>query len=262
MTVLRHELKQGLRAALIWALGCALFVVLGMTVFPRVKSGVRLIEQMVQGMGPLAQAFAMDKLDLGQVLGYYATNAAHTMALGGGLFAAILGMGILAKEEGRHTAEFLFPHPVSRMWVLVQKYTAMVLLLLVFSVITAAASWLSLRMLGEAYDMRDFVEIQVAVFLLIWQLGSICWGISAFFSRDNLGLGIGIAVLMYFMLLLINMEVNVPWLKQVTPYYYYDALGMLGEHTLTTQTLKLGLGVTAGFSLLGFIRYLTKDLRI
>lgn len=262
MTMLCHELKQGLRGAVIWAVSCSVFVVLGMGVFPRIKNSVVFIEQMLQGMGPLAQAFAMDKLDLGQVLGYYAANAANVLALGGGLYAAILGMGMLAKEEGRHTAEFLFPHPISRLWVLVQKYAAMLLLLALFCVIGAVASWLSLRALGEVYDRRDFVEMQVAIFLLMWQLAAVCFGISAFLSRDNLALGIGLTVLLYFMLLMINMQVDVGWLKWVTPYYYYDTVGLVGIGTLERSSLTLGLGVTAGFTLLGFIRYLTKDLRI
>ncbi len=262
MTMLRHELKQGARGAVLWAVGCGLFVLLGMSVFPRVKNSVAFIEQMLSGMGPLAQAFAMDKLDLGKVLGYYAANAANTLALGGGLYAAILGIGMLAKEEGRHTAEFLFPHPVSRLWVLIQKYVAMLLLLGLFSLVTGAGSFLSLRMLGETFSLREFIQIQTAIFLLMWQLASICWGISAFLSRDNLALGIGFTLLLYFMLLLINMEVNITWLKQVTPYYYYDAVALVGGQGLSRYYLRLGFGVTAGFSLLGFVRYLTKDLRI
>ncbi len=262
MTILRHEIKQGLRSTLLWALGCAVFVALGMSVYPRVKSGMVFIEQMLESMGPLAQAFAMDKLDLGTVLGYYAANAASTLALGGGLFAAILGTSMLAKEEGRHTAEFLFPHPVSRLWVLVQKYIAMVLLLGLFAAINAVVSWLSVRVQGEMYDRRDLVEMQIALFLLMWQLASICWGISAFLSRDNLGLGIGIAIVLYFLLLLINMQVDISWAKYVTPFYYYDTASLPGPATLTGDALRLGLGVTAVFTLVGFIRYMTKDLRI
>ena len=262
MTILRHELRQGLRTTLLWAVGCAIFVALGMSVYPRVRDAIGLVGRMVESMGPLAKAFAMDQLEQGEVLGYYAAQAGNILSLGGGLFAAILGISMLAKEEGRHTAEYLFPHPISRASVLAQKFVAVLLHLTLFSAITAGASWLSLRFLGEAWSMRDFLEMQGGIWLLMLCMACICWGVSAFLSRDSVGLGIGLALLMYFINLLINMEVAVPELRYLTPYYFTDASKLLGPQGYDPFFLQLGL-ITAGiFFLVGTFHYLRKDLRI
>ena len=262
MTILRHELRQGIKATLAWAIGCTAVVLLGMSVFPRVKSNAVLFEKMLDSMGAMAKAFAMDKLDYGKVLGFYAAEAGNTLALGGGMFAGILGSAMLAKEEGRHTAEYLFAHPVSRTWVLLQKFCAMVLQMVLFLVIAAGASLLAFRLLGEPVDMRDFAEIYLGLFLLMLQLACICWGISAFLSRESLGLGLGLSLMLYFVKLLINMEVGIAELKYITPYYYTEAVRLVGAQSFSPQLLRLGLVVSGTFFLLGMVRYLRKDLRI
>lgn len=57
------------------------------------------------------------------------------LSLGGALFAALTVSAICAKEEEGHTAEFINTLPVSRSSIFVQKYGAMVSLLVLFEVI-------------------------------------------------------------------------------------------------------------------------------
>lgn len=261
MTILWHELKQGRRAALIWSLACAVFVIIGMSALPKVQDGMKVIEQLVAGMGPLAQAFAMDKLDYGTPLGFYSAEAGNILGLGGGMFACILGLSMLSKEEGRHTAEFLFPHPVSRLWVLVQKYLALVLQLALFSLITMAGSLVSLSLIHQGFDLKVFLRLQLGIFVLMLHLGTLCFGISAFMTRDSLAAGIGLALAMYFINLLINLEVGIDALRYITPYYYTQPAQLL-DASFKMRFLRLGLGVAYGIMALGVVRYLSKDLRI
>ncbi len=262
MTVFRHEMKQNLRTALIWALGCAVLLLITMSVFPRVKDSVGMVEKLIEGMGPLARAFAMDKLDYGTVMGYYATQSDAITSLAGGLFAAILASAMLVKEESRHTAEYLFPHPVSRLWVLVQKFLAILLLLAVFVAVNAGLSLLSFRFLGESWDRKDFIEIQLALYILMVCMACLCWAISAFLSRESLGLGIGLALLMYFLNLLINLEVGIDALRFITPYHFTQAADLVGPLGIRQNMLQQWALISGGLTLIGFARYMAKDLRI
>lgn len=261
MTILKHELRQGLRTALLWALGCAAFILLGMTVYPRVKGNIGMVERMIESMGPLAQAVAMDQLIYGEVLGFYAAEAGNVLALGGGMFAAILGLNMLAKEEGRHTAEYLYPHPVSRLWVIVQKFAAILIQILVFCGINLLASLLSFRLLNESYEAAVFWRMQLGIFLLMLHVACLGFGLSAFLSRDSIGLGIGLALLMYFINLLINMEIGIEALRYLTPYYYTHASALLSAG-FNRHFMRLNALISAGAVLLGTLRYITKDLRI
>lgn len=261
MTVLWHELRQGRRAALIWSVSCAAFVLLGMSALPKVQDGMKVVEQLIAGMGPLAQAFAMDKLDYGTPLGFYSAEAGNILGLGGGMFACILGLSMLSKEEGRHTAEFLFPHPVSRLWVLVQKYLAMLLQLVLFCLINLAASYAALSLIHQSFDFKVFLRLQLGIFVLLLHLGTLCFGISAFLSRDSLAAGIGLALAMYFINILINLKVGIDWLRYLTPYYYAQP-AVLVDAGFKLRYLRLGLGTAFGVMALGFVRYLSKDLRI
>ena len=261
MSVLMHELRQGRRAAFVWSIACAAFVLPGMSALPKVQDGMRVVEQLVAGMGPLAQAFALDKLEYGKPLGFYAAEAGNILGLGGGMFACILGLSMLSKEEGRHTAEFLFPHPVSRLWVLVQKYLAMLLQLCFFCGVNMAASLLALSITGQPYEMQVFLRMQLGIFLLMVNLGTLSFGVSAFLSRDSLALGIGLALAMYFISILINLKVGIDALRYITPYYY-SLPAQLVDVGFKMQFVRLGLGIAFGVLALGFIRYMSKDLRI
>lgn len=262
MTIFRHEIRQNLRTAVVWALGCAVLLLVTMSVFPRVKNSVGMVEKLIEGMGPLARAFAMDKLDYGTVMGYYATQSDAISALAGALFASILAGAMLAKEEGRHTAEYLFPHPVSRFWVLVQKFLAMLALLILFVLINAGLSLLGFRMLGESWDRKDFLEIQLALLTLMLSMACICWAFSAFLTHESLGLGIGLALLMYFLNLLINLDAGIDALRLITPFHATQAADLVGPAGISQRLLRQWAGISAGMALLGFARYLSKDLRI
>lgn len=262
MTIFAHEWRQGRKAMLVWSLSCSALVIISMMVFPRIKNQMVLVESMLNSMGALAKAFMPKELDYGTLLGFYALEAGNILSLGAGMFAAILGTNMLAKEESRRTAEYLFPHPVSRSWVLIQKLLAMWLLLFLFGLITAGASIVSFQMLGEPWGLRDFVEIHLGQYMLMVHMSGICFGISAFLRRESLGLGIGLALMLYFFQLLISLDTTIALFRYVTPYYYTQAARLVGEAGFERFYVALGMGVTLGCLLLGYIRYVRKDLHV
>lgn len=262
MTIFAHEWRQGRKAMLVWALSCSALVIISMMVFPRIKNQMALVESMLNSMGALAKAFMPKELDYGTLLGFYALEAGNILSLGAGMYAAILGTNMLAKEEGRRTAEYLFPHPVSRSWVLIQKLLAMWLLLFLFVLITAGASIVSFRILNEPWSLRDFVEIHLGQYMLMVHMSGICFGISAFLRRESLGLGIGLALMLYFFQLLISLDTTIALFRYVTPYYYTQAARLVGEAGFDRFYVVLGMGVTLVCLLLGYIRYVRKDLHI
>ena len=65
-------------------------------------------------MGAFSQAFGMDKMSFADAIGYYSMEVGAMLSMGGGMFAAIVGIGMLAKEEGGHVTEFIYVTPNSR----------------------------------------------------------------------------------------------------------------------------------------------------
>ncbi len=135
-------------------------------------------------------------------------------------------------------------------------------MILAFTVITAGASALSFKLLNEAYSLRDFLEIQIGQLMLMVHISGICFGISAFMRRESLGLGIGLALLLYFFQLLIGLDAGIGALRYITPYYYTQAAGLVGAATFDRFFVTLGLGTALGAMLIGFVYYIRKDLKV
>ena len=74
-------------------------------------------------MGGFSSAFGMDKLAFGSIMGFYGMECGNIMGLGGAFFAAVTGMGLLAGEEGGHTANRRGSRDVSILMKIPRKYS-------------------------------------------------------------------------------------------------------------------------------------------
>ena len=111
-----------------------------MMMFPEMNTGMEDMNNMFSNMGSFTQAFGMDRLNFGDVMGFYAIECGNILSIGGGFFAALLGINVLAKEEKERTAEFLLTHPVRRRTVIFQKLAAILFELLLMNVFIMAVS--------------------------------------------------------------------------------------------------------------------------
>ena len=120
MTLIKHELRQGRMALLIWTASIAFLLAVCVFLFPEMKGEMADLGDMFGSMGAFTDAFGMDQLNFGTLVGFYAIECGNVLGLGGAFYAAICAAGILSKEEKEKTAEFLFTHPVARRTVLTQ----------------------------------------------------------------------------------------------------------------------------------------------
>lgn len=126
------------------------------------------------------------------------------------------------KEEKEGTGEFLLTHPVSR---------------------------------------RRVVTEKLCTVLLQVELAGICFGISAFLRRGSLGIGLGLAAVMYFLNLIANISDSARSLKYLTPYAYTEGADIVASGGLDTELVLLGLlygviGVAAAYG-----KFCRKDIR-
>ena len=174
----------------------------------------------------------------------------------GDFSAALTAMGLLAGEEGGHTAEFLLTHPVSRLRVAVEKLAALTVLIIGLNVICFACGAGGILAIGEEAEWGNLLHYHGAVLLMQLEIGAVCFGVSAFLRRGGLGLAMGLAALLYFAGLLINLDQGLDWLRFVTPYYYADAARIFAGEVLAGPVLAgCALGVLgAGIGLWGYRR--------
>lgn len=259
MTVLRKELRTGAVSLLVWSgvIGGLMAVCVGL--YPSMEDSMADMSAIFAGMGDFSAAFGLDKLAFGTVMGFYGTECGNVLGLGGAFFAALTAMGLLAGEEGGHTAEFLLTHPVSRRRVAGEKLAALAVMILALNLVCFACGAGGILVIGAQADWGDLLRYHGAVLLMQLEVGGICFGASALLRRSGFGLAMGLAAGLYFLGLLINLDERMEFLRFVTPYYYADAARVFSGEPLAASILTgCALGVLgAGF---GVRRYAGKDI--
>lgn len=261
MTVLRHELRQGWKGLAIWT-GCiGFFVVICVLMYPQMEQQMSEVNAMFASMGAFTAAFGMDRLNFGTLTGFYAVECGNILGIGGALYAAMTGAGILAKEEQTGTAEFLLTHPVTRFAVTAGKLAALMLQILILNILVYGMAIACVAAIGDAIPWKELTLLHLAYLLVQVELGGICFGISAFCRRGSLGVGMGLAIGMYFVNILANITEEAEFLKYITPYGYAEGADILAEGELNAVYVLVGLALCAAGILTAFWQYRRKDIR-
>ena len=261
MTLIRHELKRGWKALLIWTLAIGSFIVICLFMYPEMKGQMDSISSIFSSMGMFSTAFGLDTLDFGSLKGFYGIECGNILGIGGALFAALLGIGALANEEKNGTAEFLLTHPKSRADIVTAKLVSVLIQIVILNLVVWLMAIASTAAIGEAIPWKEFTLLHLAYFLLQIELGCVCFGISAFLWKGGMGIGLGLAIALYFMNIIANLTSKADVLKYITPFGYADGSEIFSKGALDTCKLLVGLAFTAVGVALAYWKYNQKDIR-
>lgn len=261
MTVVKHELRQGKTAFVIWTIAIAFLLSVCVLLFPEMKGEAEAVGDVFSSMGSFTAAFGMDRLDFGTLTGFYAVECGNVLGLGGAFFASLIGIAVLAKEEKGRTAEFLLTHPISRARVIMEKLAAVIAQIVVMNLVILGCSFLSMAVIGEQIPWKEVLLMHFAYFLLQLELAGICFGISAFLCRGSIGIGLGLAALMYVLNLIANMTERAAFLKYITPFGYCEGADIVADGRLAAAKIALGMLFACTGIAAAYIRYCRKDIR-
>ena len=242
MTILKHEMRQGRNTLLIWTAAIGFLLAVCIFLFPEMESEMEEVSDAFSSMGSFSQAFGMDQVSFGTLLGFYSIECGNILGLGGALFAALCAVSMLSKEEKDHTGEFLLTHPVTRRRIVTEKLMAIVFQLFLLNIIVLFLSLASVAWIGEELPWKELLLLHLAYFLLQLEIGGICFGISAFLRRGSLGIGLGIAVILYFFNIIANISEAAEFLKYITPFGYAEGTDIVTNVSLDMHLVILGMG--------------------
>ena len=260
MTIVKHELRRGKTSFIIWTAAISFFLAVCIFIFPDMKSEMNTINETFSSMGSFTAAFGMDRLNFGTLIGYYAIECGNVLGLGGAFFAALTGAGILSKEERLGTAEFLLAHPVSRTRIVSEKFAALIAQVVALNVIVFAVSVGSMAAVGESVPWKEVVLLHAAYFILQIEIACICFGVSAFMRKGSVGVGIGVAAIMYFLNIIANITEKVDFLKYFTPFGYCNGADIVADGRLDGTKIAIGLSVGAVCVIAAYLKYRKKDI--
>ena len=260
MTVIRHELKQSRISLIIWTAAIGFLLAVCIFMFPEMKGEMNEVNEVFSSMGSFTQAFGMDKVNFGTLLGFYAVECGNILGLGGAFFASLCAISVLSKEEKERTAEFLLTHPVSRVNVVAEKLISVILQIVILNVVVYVIAASSIALIGVEVPWQEISLMHTAYLILQLELAGICFGVSAFLRRGSIGTGLGIAVIMYFLNIIANLTESAEFLKYITPFGYADGAEIVRNVSLNMNMIAIGLAFAVVGILAGFIKYCRKDI--
>ena len=261
MTVFKLELRQGKTALIVWTAAIGFLLAVCIFLFPEMKGEMDTLTSVFASMGSFTAAFGMDRLNFGELSGFYAIECGNILGLGGAFFAALTAVNVLAKEEKDRTAEFLLTHPVCRGRVLAEKLCAVLAQITAMNAVLLALSLGCMAAIGEDIPWRTVLLLHLGYFLLQTELAGVCFGISAFIRRSGPGIGLGLAAAMYFLNLISNLSSSAEFLRYVTPFAYCEGADIISSGTLDTALVLLGLGYAGAAAAAACLHYTRKDIR-
>ena len=261
MTLLRHELKQGWKTLAIWTAAIGFFVALCVLMYPEMSKEMEGVNEIFSSMGAFTSAFGMDRLNFGTLIGFYAVECGNILGIGGAFFASLIAVSSLVKEEKERTAEFLLSHPLSRPWIVSHKLLAVMLQIMIMNAAVFTLSALSIAAIGEEVPWKELYLLHLAYFLVQLELVGICFGVSAFLHRSGLGIGLGIAAVMYFLNIAANISKDAEFLKYITPFGYAEGADIIANGCLDAKMLSLGMLYAVTGIAAAFWKYCRKDIQ-
>ena len=260
MTLIKHELKQGWKSLAIWTLAIGFFVVICVLMYPEMEGEMEEVSEIFSSMGAFTAAFGMDRLNFGTLIGFYAVECANILGIGGAFYAAILGVTALAKEEKERTAEFLLSHPISRTKIITDKWIAILIQIVVLNLLVFLMSIASIAFINEKIMWQEIGYLHLAYFLVQIVLAGICFGISAFIRGSGLGVGIGLATVMYFINIVANITESAKDLKYITPFGFAEGADIIANVDLNWKMVAINLMFAMIGVLAAYWKYRKKDI--
>ena len=261
MTLVKHELRQGKTAFLIWMISIVFLLATCIFLFPEMKGQMEGVNAMFASMGSFTEAFGMDRLNFGTLIGFYAVECGNILGLGGAFYASLCAVGILSKEEKDKTAEFLLTHPVSRKRILTEKLVAVFAQVTAMNIMIYVLAIGSIAAIGETIPLKEISLMHIAFYLLQLELAGICFGASAFLRKGSVGIGLGISIMMYFLNLIANIADVADFLKYITPFGYCEGADIVANGSLDFTLVIIGIVLGISGIMIAYMKYTKKDIQ-
>ena len=259
-TIFLKELKLNLKQFIIWTVTVGLMGFACILLFRSMEGEMKDMADAFSNMGAFSEAFGMATLSVATIEGFFATEVGTLHGIGGGMFAAILAIGIIAKEEERHSGEFLLSLPVSRTKVVVAKGLCVLALIALFAVVCTGIYTAGFAILGEEVSYKEFFIYMGSQCLMNIEIASICFFISTLTGKVNIGAGLGLTLVLYTYDIIGRV---VPDLKDyifVGPYSYANASEIFSGIEAPAKSFVVAVSVALISVCCAFYYYNRRDL--
>lgn len=257
-TIFRKTLYERRWSAFGWSLAIGLMTLMTVSVFPTMRDTFgKSLESVPESMKSLLGS-AEDYQTLAGFLDLQVLAQIVFLTL---IFGVILGIGLLAGDEGEGTLQHLLTTPVSRRRVYLEKLLALLVLL---GVVTAAM-WLTIIIgaigLGETIDQGRLILACGMLWLitLVFSMLGYCLG-AVTGKRGLAGAVAGMAAFVSYMINALAPSVSIlETINKFLPFHYFNNPSVL-RVGIDWSDAGILTAICVGLAIIGYVIFVRRDI--
>jgi len=264
MNVFKREWKANRKALIIWCACIVLGVLSGMGKYTAYSAGGASGDIFNSMPHTLKALLGMGSFDVTTMSGYFALLFLY-LELMVAIHAALLGSGIIAKEERDKTTEFLMIKPVSRHSIITAKLLAALLNAVILNVVSLVCSIVTV----SAYNTGNDITLEIIMFhvsmlfvqLIFLSLGAL---LSALMRdpKPSGSLAAGILLGSFAISKVTDLINHTDFLNVLSPFKYFNYADIVKGNGLNVTVVLLSILLVAVCSVGTYYFYQKRDLKI
>lgn len=264
MNIIKRELHAHMKSLIIWSISIVAFIFMMFSEFSAYYDNPEMAAILDSMPKALMDAFSMSGTNLTTVSGFISMAAIYIyIALG--IYAALIGSSIIAKEERDKTAEFFMVLPISREKVIFTKWVAAVILNIIINLVTTFSQYMATMQYDKMVEFNKFMFLfMFAVFIIqmiFLNLGMLLSAIMKRYKKSGT-YATSLLLILYVISIFSSLSKSLDSLKYVTPFKFFEASILVRELSYDLKYLIIAFAIIV-LALIGtFITYPKRDLRI
>lgn len=262
MNILLHELRAYRKSTIIWTVSLVAIMALFMSFYPSFTKDTEEFTKLLEGYPPaLREAFGIHLDTFFSILGFYCYGLSF-VTLCGAIQAMNLGTSIVSKEVREKTADFLLTKPVTRTTVLINKFFAALISIILTNVVyLIAATLIVSQVKTEDFSVSILILLSLTVFFV--QLIFLAIGIifSVIVPKIKSALTISLATVFAFYFLGMFSAASDDEVKRyLSPFKYFDTTYIIEKSGYEASFLITGAVIMVAAIGASFFIYAKKDI--
>lgn len=257
-------MRANRKSLIIWSACMILLVLSGMAKYTTYSSGPQSAAVFNDMPHSVKVMLGMGSFDVTTISGFFAMLFLYT-ELAVSIHAALLGSGIISKEERDKTSEFLMIKPVSRISVISSKLLAAFVNVLVVNIVTSVTSVYMVASYNKGASItREIVLFMISMFLVQIVFLSIGAAAAAVMKNPKRSgsVSIGILLIGFIVSKITDLTDNLNFLNIISPFKYFDYVSLADGKGLNPVIVILSLLLAAILTSAAYYFYPRRDLQL
>ncbi len=261
--MIKKELKASYKSLLIWSVVIMGLFLLVFLIYPTLidKMDPALMDSYLELLPKeMLQTMNFDLVDIMSAFGWFKSEGVIMILLIGGMYASLLGGGLLLNEESEGSINYLLSKPISREKIFINKLISGFILLTSFILLTFVFIFWGYE-LTAPYDFNLLVLMYLNMALVLYVIYTISFFISTFFRNNKIMVTISIGMVFFFYIINVvgGLSDDFSWISNLSVFSLIPVRDIIQTSKLDILRLVVGFLISILMILLAKHRFKEKD---